>query len=70
MYVGASDRSGTRNPGFRKFPKEMGLRQIEQGFSSFFAKFLALLMIFQSFAVPLDRSTLKNYQICQNYAKN
>ena len=31
----------------------MGLRQVEQGlFSSFFAKFLAYLMIFQRFAAP------------------
>ena len=35
------DGSGTR-------PK-MGLRQVEQGFSSFFVKFLSYLTIFQTF---------------------
>ena len=34
--------------GFWKCCGEMGLRQVEQGFSSFLAKFLAYLMIFQS----------------------
>ena len=43
-------RTRTRNPGFG-YPQhggEMGLRQVEQGFSSFFAKFLVYLMIFQN----------------------
>ena len=52
-----SDRSGsTRNLGFGfwKYREEMGLRQVEQGFSSFFSNFfLSYLMIFQK------RSTLK-----------
>ena len=56
--------------GVPRINQKMGLRQVEQGFSSFFAKFLAYLMIFQSFAVPLDRSTLKNHQICQKFDKN
>ena len=42
----------------------MGLRQVEEGFSSILAEiFLAYLIIFQSFAVPLACSTLKNHQI-------
>ena len=50
---------GTRNH------MEMGfLRQVEQGYSSFSDKFLAYMMIFQSFAAPSDRSTFRNYQIC------
>ena len=44
----------------------MGLCQIEQGFSSYFAKFFPYLMIFQSSAVSLlVCSTLKNHQIWQ-----
>ena len=39
---------------------EMSLWQVEQGFSSIFDKILAYLMIFQSFAVPLACSSLKN----------
>ena len=37
----------------------MDLKQVEQGFSSFYAKFLPYLMNFQSSAVPLVHSTLK-----------
>ena len=38
-----SDRSGTtRSFGFWNCPGEVGLRQVEKGFSSFFANFLAL----------------------------
>ena len=39
-----SDGSGTRNLGFGfwKYHGEMGLRQVEQGFSSYFATFLAI----------------------------
>ena len=42
-----SDGRGTLNLGFQvlKICREMSLRQVEQGFSSFF---LAYLMIFQS----------------------
>ena len=45
-----SDGRGKLNLGFQvlKICREMSLRQVEQGFSSFFAKFLANLMIFQS----------------------
>ena len=44
----------------------MGLTQVEQGFSSFFAKFLSYLMIFQRSSEPsAARSTLKNHQIWQ-----
>ena len=39
------------------------LRQVEQGFSSFSANFLAYLRIFQSFVVPSAHSTLKNHRI-------
>ena len=45
-----SDRVIPENLGFefwKKFCLEMGLRQVEQGFSSLLAKFLAYLMIFQ-----------------------
>ena len=38
----------TRVLGTHSTVGEMGLRQVEQDFSSFFAKFLAYLMIFQS----------------------
>ena len=50
----------------------MDLRQVEQGFSSFFAKFLAYLMIFQSGAQErLSAKSLKNHQIWQKkIAKN
>ena len=34
--------------GFGSAMEQIGLRQVEQGFSSFFAKFLAYLMIFQN----------------------
>ena len=44
----------------------MSLRQVEQGFSSYVAKFLATyLMIFQSYAASFMRSPLKNQQIWQ-----
>ena len=44
-----SDRVIPENLGFEfwRFCGEMGLRQVEQGFSSLLAKFLAYLMIFQ-----------------------
>ena len=48
-----------------KIIQKMGLSQVEQGFSSFFANFLAYLMIFQYFTAPLASSTLKNHQIYQ-----
>ena len=44
--------------------------QIEQDFSSFFAKFLLHLMIFQSSVAPLVRSTWKNHQIGQKSGKH
>ena len=46
---GINDGSGTQNPDFGlcKCHGEMGLRQVEHGLSSFFAKFLTYLMIFQ-----------------------
>ena len=49
---------------------EMGLRQVEQGFYSFFAKFLTYLMIFQSSAAPSECPTLKNHQIWQKMKKS
>ena len=42
----------------------------EQDFSSFFAKFLVYLIIFQSFAEPSVSYTLKNYQICLKFGGN
>ncbi len=51
-----------------ELPKRNGLlRQVEQGFSSFFAKFLANLMIFQSGAMPKAQ---RNFEKSSNYAKN
>ena len=39
MYIKYSDELGTRNPGFEStMNKEIGLRLVVQGFSSFFAK--------------------------------
>ena len=66
-----SDGSGTRNSGFRfwKWGGEMGLRQVEQGFSSFFAKFLVYLMISQSITELLVRYTLKNEKYAKKLAK-
>ena len=66
-----SERLGTQNPGFGflECNWDMGLRQVEQGFSSFFAKCLAYLIIFQSFTAPSGCSTLKNHQICQKFGK-
>ena len=64
--VEISDGLGARNLSFEYSMRhrEMGLRrQVEQGFSAFFAKFLPYLMIFKSSAAPLARSTLKNHQI-------
>ena len=57
-----SDGSGTRK--FWKCHGKIGLRQVKQGFSSFFVKFFFVyLMIFQSFIVTLGSFTLKNHQI-------
>ena len=69
----------TQNPGFGsatvekwvpksdfEFPesaKKCGLRKVEQGFSSFFAIFLAYLMIFQSGARRKCCRILENNQI-------
>ena len=48
------------------------LRQVESGFSSFFVKFFAYLMIFQrKYYAEACCETLKNYQIyIKNLAKN
>ena len=61
LLIKSSDGSGTRNPGFGfwKHHGEMDLRQVEQGFSSLFAKFLAYLMIFQSLTMPSRRIPLR-----------
>ena len=48
----------------------MGLRQVEQGFSSFFARFLAYLMIFQSLAVLLMLHFVKSSNMPKNLAQN
>ena len=68
-----NDGSGTRNLGlgFRKCHLEMGLRQVEPGFSSFLVKSLAYLMIFQS---GLGRRSwllrhFSNNQIWQKFGK-
>ena len=57
-----SDGLGTRNPGFGfwKCHEEMCLRQVEQCFSSLFAKFLPYLMIFQSKVCQRYCESLKN----------
>ena len=54
-------------PDFRVPAVQWGneLRQVEQGFSSFFTKFLPYLMIFQSGV----HRTLKNHQIWQKFGK-
>ena len=44
------------------------IRQVEQGFSSFFAKFLAYLISFQSGAQK-EAEKLKNHQIWQKFGK-
>ena len=49
--------------------QKMGFRQVEKGFASFLVKFLPYLMIFQSFALALVHSTLKNNQIWQKFGK-
>ena len=43
--------------------------QVEQDFSSFFAKFLPYLRIFHSIIVASARSTLKNHQIRKIFGK-
>ena len=62
-----SDGLDTRNMGFWlwKWCQEM----VEQGFSSFFAKFFAYLMIFQSFAVPSEVLRIFEKSLI-TYAKN
>ena len=51
---------GHSKPGPWKWHGEMGSRRVEQGFSSFFAKFLAFLMIF------LSGKAMQNFDlICQ-----
>ena len=64
--------SCTRNLGFGfwKCLGEMGLKQVEQGFSSIFAKCLPYLMIFQSGAFWKCCKTLKNHQIWQKMKKS
>ena len=44
-------------------------RQIGQDFSSFFAKFLAYLMIFQSGTHQRHCQNFEKYQICQKFGK-
>ena len=61
-------RMGTQNPGFgySQCHGKMGWKQVEQGFSSFFAKCLPHLMIYQSEACRRHcNKTLKNQQLCQ-----
>ena len=70
-----SEGLGTRKIGFLGIIlgicQKMDSRQVEQGFSSFFVKFLAYLMICRHcFTVCFRvRSTLKNHQICQKFSK-
>ena len=47
----------------------MGLRQVERGISSFFAKILECFIIFQIFEESSVRYTLKNHQIYVRYTK-
>ena len=47
----------------------MALGQVEQGLSSFIAKCLAYFMVFQSFTVSAECSTLKNHQIWQEFGE-
>ena len=47
--------------GFRIAVEKWVFRQVEQGLSSFFAKFLAYLMIFLSGALQRYCGTLKNH---------
>ena len=66
-----SDGTSTQNSDFG-YPKccgeiEMGFRQIEQGFSSLFAKFL--LYIFDEFSMWRHSRTLKNHQKWQDFGK-
>ena len=62
-----SGRTGTRNLIFEYllYSEEMGLRQVEQGFSSFFP----YLMIFQSGVCQSRWEALKNIQIWQKLGK-
>ena len=46
------------------------IRQIEQDFSLFFAKFVLYLMIIQSSVAPVVRSSWKNHQIGQKFGKH
>ena len=48
LFLLEMDRDQILGFGFWKFHGEMGLRQVEQSFSSYFTKFLAYLMILQS----------------------
>ena len=50
-----------------KVSPKMDFRQVEQGFCSFFAKFLPYLMIFQNGALRSHYETFKNHQICQKF---
>ena len=76
MYIGivyTSDRSGTQNQGvgFGKCHREMSLRQVEQGFSSFFVKLLPYLKIFfESGVCRRCCGTLKIIKYAKNLAKN
>ena len=56
--------------GMSKISRKMVfLRQVKQVFFIFLVKFLAYLMIFQSFAEPLVHSTLKSHQTWQAFGK-
>ena len=49
---------------FWKRHGEMGLRQVELDFSSFFAKFLAYLIIFQSFTISTLEKSFETEILC------
>ena len=53
----------------RRLHQKMVLRQNEQGFPLFFAKYLLILIIFQSSSAPFECSTLKNHQIWQKFGQ-
>ena len=67
--VVSSDESGTQNLGFGfwKCHGEMGLWQVEQGFSSFLAKIFGIFDDFSKFLQHLWHTSL--YEITK-YAKN
>ena len=69
VSVLVEDGTGTLDLGFGylQYHGEMGWKQVEQGFSSFF---LPYLMMLQSFTAPSEHSTLKHLQNWQKIKKS